>query len=121
MKLPNRPTPRRGAGLAAVILMLAVLNIAAMGVLAAGSDESDLSVSRAQTVRAFYAAESGCIAVLRLSQSGAALPAEGSVLDLTTAEATYSSVPPDGTGGTLLVVGKSGDALRRIEITFEVE
>lgn len=110
----------RGTGIAAVVLLLAVLNIAAMGVLAAGSDESDLSVKRAQTIRAFYAAESGSVAVLRLSQSAATLPAANSTLTLTNATATYESVPSVTAGGVLKVLGTSGDAKRRVQVTFTV-
>ncbi len=110
----------RGTGIAALILLLAVLNIAAMGVLAAGADESDLSVTRAQTIRAFYAAESGGVAVLRLAEDKAAFPAPNSTLNLTNATATYEAVPSATTGGTLRITGTSGDAKRRIEVTFAV-
>ncbi len=112
---------RRGAGLAAVILLLAVLNIAALGVLAAGADEADLSASRAQTVRAFYAAESGGVAVLKLTQINGTLPAAGATLNLGTATATYTQVPSAVTGGILKVTGESGLARRRIEVVFVVQ
>ncbi|MFO0831615.1 MAG: hypothetical protein U0637_07200 [Phycisphaerales bacterium] len=118
---PARRARRRGTGIAALILLLAVLNIAAMGVLAAGTDESDLSVSRAQTIRAFYAAESGGVAVLKLTQSRQTLPTAGSTLNLTNATCTYESVPSATTGGTLWVTATSGDARRRIAVTFTVD
>jgi hypothetical protein len=117
----TRSHRRRGTGIAALILLLAVLNIAALGVLAAGSDESDLGVTRAQTLRAFYAAESGGVAVLRLSQESQTLPTQGSTLTLGAATTTYSTVTVSGTTRRVVVTGTSGDATRRVEVEFSVQ
>lgn len=119
---PARPRlHRRGTGIAALILLLAVLNIAVMGVLAAGSDESDLSVSRAQTARAFYAAESAGTAAIRLLEANQAPPTSGQELDLGTATASYDTVSLTATSGRIVVTGSSGEAQRRIEIEFSVQ
>ena len=112
---------RRGTAIAAIILLLAVVNLAAMAVLHAGAQESEVGAMRAQTIRALYAAESAVTAVVRLDESGAALPASGSTLILTGATAQYTSVPTTGTSGTLDVVGMSGDANRRVRLDFQVQ
>ena len=121
MTLARQHLRRRGTGIAALILLLAVLNIAVMGVLAAGSDESDLSVSRARTARAFYAAESAGIAAIRLLESNQALPTSGQELDLGAATASYDTVTVTAGSGHIVVTGTSGDAQRRIEIEFSVQ
>lgn len=121
MTWPLQRSRRRGTGIAALILLLAVLNIAVLGVLAAGADESDLSVSRAQTARAFYAAESAGIAAIRLLEANQTLPTSGQELDLGTAVASYESVALTSESGRFVVTGTSGEAQRRIEIQFSVQ
>ena len=71
---------RRGAGIAAVVMMLAMLNIAVIGSISASAQEADLGAMRAETTRAFYAAESGAVVVLKLTNEGLGLPAVGDCL-----------------------------------------
>jgi hypothetical protein len=57
---------RRGASVAVVVLMLAVIALAVIGTVGASGEEAYVGAMRAETARAFYAAESGARTV-RLS------------------------------------------------------
>ena len=117
---PSSPR-RRGAVIAVVVLLLGVVNVTTLAILYGSADDASISVLRVETVRAFYAAESGAIAVAKLRENKAALPAANSQLVLPTATATYEQVPTSvQTTGTLIVRGNSGEAQRRIRLDFEV-
>ncbi|MFZ4574429.1 MAG: hypothetical protein ACOYN0_08535 [Phycisphaerales bacterium] len=55
----TRSGGRRGMGIAAVILLLAMLNIAVIGSVASSGDETQVGAMQVKTAQAFYAAESG--------------------------------------------------------------
>ena len=117
---PSSPR-RRGAVIAVVVLLLGVVNVTTLAILYGSVDDASISVLRVETVRAFYAAESGAIAVAKLRENKAALPAANSQLALPTATATYEQVPTSvQTPGTLIVRGNRGEAHRRIRLDFEV-
>ena len=117
---PSSPR-RRGAVIAVVVLLLGVVNVTTLAILYGSVDDASISVLRVETVRAFYAAESGAIAVAKLRENKAALPAANSQLVLPTATATYEQVPTSvQTTSTLIVRGNSGEAQRRIRLDFEV-
>ena len=110
---------RRGAGVAAVVLMLVVLNLAILGVVSSSSDDISLAALRLESCRAFYAAESGGVIVTRLVMDSRAAPV-GTTLELPHAQVEFISAPLASEAGTVVVEGSSGDAKRRVEIELEV-
>jgi Tfp pilus assembly protein PilX len=123
MNTATRPTsrPRRGTVLAVVVLLLAAINVTTLTVLYGTGDDAAISALRIETVRALYAAESGTLAVMKLRERRATLPAAGTTLSLPNSVATYEQVPgPTATTGSLIVRGASGDASRRVRLDFDV-
>lgn len=109
---------RKGAGLAAVVLMLCTINIVVVGTLASDGDSADVAALRTETTRAFYAAEAGGTVVLKLSGAGRGLPAAGSSISVGNGTATFVAVPTTGQPGVVTVQGRSGEAGRRLKLTF---
>lgn len=116
---PTRSSRRRGAGIAAVVLMMVVLNLAILGVVSSSGDDLSLAALRLESCRAFYAAESGGVIVTRLVMDSRAAPV-GTTLALPHAAVDFISAPLASEAGTVVVEGASGDARRRIEIELEV-
>lgn len=110
---------RRGVAVAALVVLLAIVNLAVLGVLRTGGDESETALSRLEGARAFYASESGARVVLRKLRDNDALPAPGSVLSLGSASVRYISAPATNTPGDVVVEGSSGGAQRRNVITID--
>lgn len=109
---------RRGAGVAAVVLMLVVLNLAILGVVSGSSDDLSLAALRLESCRAFYAAESGGVIVTRLVTDSRSAPV-GTTLALPQAQVRFIAAPEASEAGTVVVEGMSGEARRRIEIVLE--
>src|SRR5438045_6326146 len=109
---------RRGAGIAAVVVMLAVVNFAVIGAIRASGDEAQVGAMRAETARAFYAAESGARVLIKSSTAGLTMPAAGSTLTLGNASCTYVSFPAVGQTGDAIVQGADGTAARRLKVTL---
>lgn len=57
--------PRRGTVLVAAIIALVVLQLLVAGLVTSGARDHDLTARRAETIRAFYAAEAGMNMALR--------------------------------------------------------
>lgn len=102
----------------ALLLMLTVLTMAVLGAVAASGDEAAVGALRVETARAFYAAESGCVVVIRLSSDGRPLPLPGATLTLPHAVSTFDAVPVSGQPGDVVVIGSSGFGQRRIRVTL---
>jgi MSHA biogenesis protein MshP len=109
---------RRGAGIAAVMIMLAAISLAVMGAISASGDEAQVGAMRAETARAFYAAESGARVALKCSTGGLTLPTVGTSLTLGTAACDYVSLPAAGQPGDATVQGHDGTAARRLRVTL---
>ena len=103
-----------------MIIMLAMIGLAVVGSISASGDEAQIGAMRAETARAFYAAESGARVVLKLSTSGQSLPAAGSTLTLGTATANYVSLPASGAAGDAVIQGQDGTAARRLKVTLSL-
>lgn len=110
---------RRGAGIAAIVLMLVVMNLAILGVMSGSGDDLSLAALRLESCRAFYAAESGGVIVARLSLDGRILPV-GTAIEIPHASVAFISAPLASQPGTVVVEGLSGDARRRLAIELEV-
>lgn len=112
-------TRRRGSAIAVVIVMLAMLQIAALSMLTGGADDAEEVVLRVQTLRAFYAGESGAVMSLGDALRGLPPPTSGTVIELPGASVELLETPWDGAGEALVVEGRSVSARRRFEIRLE--
>lgn len=108
---------RRAASIAALIIALALINLAVMGSVAASSDEAELGAMRAQTLRAFYAAESGGLAIAKLRTENLALPAPGTTVTLASSSFVFVSLPPASGPGQAVIEGRSDAAARRLRLS----
>jgi len=110
---------RRGAGIAAVIVMLAILNLVIVGSIAPAADEASTQALRVDTMRAIYAADSGGMVVAKLANVNGTPPTTGSTVSLTGATIKYVQVPGAGLAGTATIVGSSGSATRRVRVVIQ--
>jgi hypothetical protein len=110
---------RRGAGIAAVVVMLAILNLVIIGSIAPAADEASTQALRVDTIRAIYAADSGGIVLAKLAAVGGTPPTAGSTVSLTGATIKYTQVPAAGQPGTATIVGSSGSASRRVRVVLQ--
>lgn len=106
---------RRGIAAAMAIIVLATMHVALIAAVTATADDAHTTALRIETVRAFYAAESGTMIVLG-SGDLSALPAAGDVLQLGPSTIHWITVDP-AESGNIVVEGRSGFARRRIRLT----
>lgn len=117
MRHSERTGRRRGAIVAAAVIMLALLHVVVIGVVFSGGDEAQVAVLRVETTRAFYAAESGARVVVRTLTDGGEMPGEGDELSLGESSVRFVSVPESA--GEFVVEGVSGLGKRRISLEVE--
>ncbi|MFK7759032.1 MAG: pilus assembly PilX N-terminal domain-containing protein [Phycisphaerales bacterium] len=110
-------TNRRGSVLAVLVVILAVLGLVVAGSVRPVKDEATLAGMRVETMRAFYAAESGTIVLVSAYMGDAVMPLEGSEVVLNGQSIVFTQIPEQG--GAAIVHGKSGDATRRIELVID--
>lgn len=110
---------RRGVGIAAVVIVLAALNLAVLGAVRATADDAYTGSMRVETMRALYAAESAARIAVRCAIDERPFPAAGSTVSLGTSTMQFMVVPAEGAVGDLVVLGRSGVAVRRLSITIE--
>jgi len=108
---------RRGSVLAVLVVVLALTGLIVAGVVRPLRDESSIAALRVETVRAFYAAESGAVVVIKGVEGDAPLPEEGSEVELLGQSVRYTQIPE--APGVAIVEGFSGDATRRVELMIE--
>lgn len=118
---PRRPPLplRRGMGIAAIVIVLAGLNLAVVGAVRATADDAYVGSLRVETIRAFYAAESAARVAVRCVIDGDDYPAQGSSLNIGNATARFIQIPASGSTGDVVVLGRSGNATRRLSITIQ--
>jgi hypothetical protein len=80
-------------------------------------DEADLATMRVETVRAFYASESGAIIMMNAVIGTTVMPSSGDSIILNDQTVNFTQIPD--ADGVAVVEGISGDAVRRIEFTTE--
>ncbi|MFM9957165.1 MAG: PilX N-terminal domain-containing pilus assembly protein [Phycisphaerales bacterium] len=111
------PRERRAAALVMTVLMLAGINLAVVSAVTGGGDDARLASTRADTERAFYAAESGAALVVGEYAAGRSVPtgtrtiAGGASVTIT---ASAPSAPMD-----VVIIGAFGQAQRRVEISIQ--
>lgn len=97
--------------------MIAAINLAVVSSVSGGGDDARLASTRADTTRAFYAAESGAALVVGEYNAGRTVPTgtvtigAGATVTIT---ASATSAPMD-----VVVIGRFGQAQRRIELRIE--
>lgn len=114
---PLRPTDRRGAVIAVVLVVMMILGLVVVGSVRSGGQEADLAALRVETARAFFAAESGAIVVMGLTNAGQPMPGPGHETDLGSQTIRFLQVPLGE--GEAVVEGVSGLATRRITLRIE--
>lgn len=126
-----RPSPdRNGSAAVAMLVVLAMLQIIVAAMVVSGARSNDLAVLRLDTARALYAAEAGAnmaIRELMLELDEDEDGVIGSISDdgnpgndpsLGPARITSTAVSAGG-GVTITISGRSGAAVRRVEIVVE--
>lgn len=125
----RRPVLRRGTVLVAAIVALIALSLMAVGLVTAGARDHDLTTRRSETMRAFYAMESGVNMALRELMNNADEDADGAVgsisNDTSDASDPFIGIARvkvlKGTSGadtTLTSVGRCGAAARSAVLTL---
>lgn len=108
---------RRGVAVGGAVLVLVLVNAAVIMSVAGGVDDSVLAASRASTIRAFFASESGIHLVVGELGSGRDVPTGelalpgGAVVEIT---ASDTAAPMD-----VEIRGRYLDAVRMIEARIE--
>lgn len=123
MNRSSRPasirTHRRAVVLIVMVLMLSLLHLLVLGSLAPTRDEAAVATMRIETIRAFYAAESAIPLVIARARDQTG-PATGQDANIALLSSTAQILQWPQTGlGQVLVEGRSGHAVRRIEIELE--
>lgn len=109
----------RGFAVVAVVATLALVNLVIFGSIGYAGDESGTVALRAQSVRAFYAAESGVAVALKTLARERDVPRAGERIEVGEASVVFLELPDEQ--GVVVVEGWSGEGRRRIraEIGFE--
>jgi hypothetical protein len=103
--------------LSVLVVVLALMGLVVAGVVRPLRDEASLTTMRVETLRAFYAAESGAMVVAQGYMGRCAMPGEGEAVTINAQTVVFAQVPD--AGGVAVVEGMSGDATRRIELMLE--
>jgi hypothetical protein len=121
---------RRGVAVVSIIIAMLVITLVMIGFVLAGARDQDLTVRRLETVRAFYAAESGANMAIRemiVDVDGDGDGAIGTISD----DGSDANDPSIGNGrvkvtksvvgliSTMTSHGRSGDARRKIEVQMQ--
>ncbi len=109
---------RRGAVIMIIIVILALISLVMIAAVGAGQADAQASALRVETLRAFYAAESGAIVVFKSVVDGDTLPTQGSQITLGAETVEFIAIPPSGVGD-VTVEGRAGFARRRVTIEIE--
>ena len=110
-------TEHRGFAVAVILVVVAVLGLAVVGSIGPLAQEADLATLRVETVRAFYAAESGVVVAIGTVNAGLDAPEQGSTIIIGPQSTTFVTIP-EGVG-EMNIEGASGMALRRVLLEVE--
>ncbi|MEL6741811.1 MAG: hypothetical protein AAFP26_14255 [Planctomycetota bacterium] len=100
-----------------LVTLLSLSTLLVVATARPSAEDAYTAVLRVETIRAFYAAEGAVQVLLLAAAEGDALPIEGEVIPVGTAEATFVVVPSDT--GEVIVEGRAGAAQRRISLLIE--
>lgn len=113
----HREHQQRGFAVAVILVVVAVLGLAVVGSIGPLAQEADIATLRVETIRAFYAAESGMAVAIGTINAGIDPPVQGSTLVIGPQATTFVTIP-DGIG-EIAIEGASGMALRRVLLEVE--
>ena len=129
-RLPSRTSHRRGAAIVAMITTMLLLGLIGVGMVLGGARDQDLSIKRLETVRAFYAAESGMNMAIRELMVRADEDGDGAIGSISD-DGNSANDPTIGSGQcnvtnntsgatvTLTSNGRSGQATRKIDAQLQ--
>lgn len=103
----SRFRTRRGSVLAAVIVLLLILELALASLLMSGTNEQGVGIDRLNTVRAFYAAEAGTQMALREIMLGTDEDGDGAI----------GGISDDGDPDTDPVIGPASARVAVAQVT----
>ncbi len=106
---------RRGFVVAIVVIVVVLVQMLAIVALPSSASDMEVAALRVQTLRAFYAAESGVRAVVGELESTGLPQGSRTIIGLAEFEVLEAPAAPDE--GEYLIQGRSGDALRRLRVT----
>ena len=99
-----------------MVLILGLTNLLMLSSVAGPSDDARLAATRADTVRSFYAGESGAAMVIGEYSAGRSIPT--GTITLPTGQAV--DISSSGTGPfNVTIVGRSGQARRQLTLTIQ--
>ncbi|MEQ8850282.1 MAG: hypothetical protein RIB32_00705 [Phycisphaerales bacterium] len=108
---------RRGVVVLVLVVVLALINIALISGAAASSEDAHAGVMRVDTIRAFYAAESGGMVAAKGLIGDIPTPTEGSSIALGSQAIHFIEVRE--ATGDVVVEGRAGSARRRVTLRVE--
>lgn len=123
-------TPRRGTALLAMVVAMVIIGLIVVRIVFGGARDHDLTVKRLDTIRAFYAAEAGANMAIREwmidddddgdGTIGTISDDANAVNDPTLGQAqVFVRIEFVGAGRALTSQGRSGSALREIQVVEE--
>lgn len=108
---------RRGFAVAVILVVVAVLGLAVVGSIGPLGQEAEMAALRVETLRAFYAAESGMVVTIGTLNAGIEVPGSGDSVVIGHQTIRFVTVP-EGVG-EIVIEGASGWALRRVLLEVE--
>lgn len=113
--------PRRGIALVVAVIMLSVVALVTLGALASAADDARVGSLRIESLRAFYAAESGAMLSRRQQRENASAPLTGTFSlpegQRFTVIAPFKAAPLEA--GVSTIDGLCGRAATRAEVESE--
>jgi len=117
VRRPNDHNSRRGLAVLVLVLVVSLVSLAVVTIGLAGRDDLTLAVLRIEALRSYYAAESAARVTVDSLTQGTSIT-EGDVMAvLPTAAGVAITVDPGA--GRYVVEGRSGRAVRRVELLVE--
>jgi len=119
--IDSRHAGRRGVALIVAVLIISVTNLVVIGAVRASGDDARVAALRADTLRAFYASESGVRMGVREYIDDPANPLTGTVT-LPGGEVVEVIDPLEASPaapGQLVIEGSYGTARRRLQVDVQ--
>lgn len=116
--LAGRRETRRGVALAVAVLLLSTASIMTVAAVTAGADDGRLAALRVESLRAFYAAESGALLARRRLADAPLEPLSTEIVLMHGQRVVVIAPfkPPPAAPGLATVEGRCGSAARRIDV-----
>ena len=109
----------RGLAVLIAVVLLAAANVVVISSLSGSAADASIASFRADSVCAFYATESGGIAVIKTTEASTTRPSVGTTYTVGNGSFTVSSMPAVGVAGNVNISGSAGSAARRLRIQVQ--